>query len=485
MKQIFAVVVLLVCGIAITNAQSNRDYASINAQTIPGYTDSELKERLSKLTNKVVPPQLTSVVKSYINTYTVKKRQHTEIMLGKINMYFPVFEKYLLEQDMPTDLKYLPVVESALNPSAVSRSGAVGLWQFMPATGKENGLKINSLVDERRDPHKATQAALKYLGRLYKKYGDWSLALAAYNGGPGRVNRAIKRGRSKNFWRIRRYLPRETRNYVPAFIAATYVVHYYHNHNLQPRYPELELQLTATTKIFKRMSFQMISDITGVSMSTIKTLNPSYKQRFLPRNSRGSYLTLPQNAMATLLNKLGRPDARLNHIVSTPIPGPRSVMDDENFVKASYIVQPEETLEQIAEKYDCTPYDILQWNRMTQTALSPGQRLLLYRPKLDRKTLELLAPLPQQRIQLEGPQARALGYLPANNSKIRDISRKYGFSRMGKSGKYVYYQIRRRESLLEVADKFADVSLEDILKLNNIREGQPLQPGTRILIKKQ
>jgi len=231
-----------------TAIQSSYTYETI----IPTFTDSEIRDRLSRITSSVAPPRFTSVVKSYINTYTVKKRQHTEAMLGRISIYFPMFEKYLSENNLPVDLKYLSIVESALNPKAVSRSGAVGLWQFMPPTGKENGLKINSTVDERRDPHKSTLAAAKYLKKQYKRYNNWELALAAYNGGPGRVNRAIKRGRSKNFWRIKRYLPKETQNYVPAFIAATYVVNYYPEHNLVPVYPEIDLQMTELIKIYKK-----------------------------------------------------------------------------------------------------------------------------------------------------------------------------------------------------------------------------------------
>ena len=175
---------------------------------------------------------------------------------------------------MPLDLKFLSVVESALNPMAVSRSGAVGLWQFMPATGREYGLKISRYVDERKDPVKSTLAAIKYLKKQYNRYGNWELALAAYNGGPGRVNRAIKRGRSKNFWRIRKYLPRETRNYVPAYIAATYIANFYHMHDLVPIYPDLELQLTESVKVYETLNFSEIEAITGTPEYIIEILNP-------------------------------------------------------------------------------------------------------------------------------------------------------------------------------------------------------------------
>ena len=310
MKKRFLTLLLLVLGSSGIFAQQ-QDYTTSN---IPTFTDAELLNRIRSVRNKVIPPRFDRIVKSYINTYTVKKRDKTERMLGQMDVYFPLFEHYLKQKNLPVDLKYLPVVESALNPRAVSRSGAVGLWQFMPPTGREYGLKINSLVDERKDPTKSTEAALKYLGRLYKKYGDWSLVLAAYNGGPGRVNRAIKRGRSKNFWRIRRYLPAETRAYVPAFIAATYIINFHHHHLLDPIPSDVDMRYTETTKIYQRISFQTISEITGTRMDLLEDLNPSYKQRFLPTNSKGNYLRLPAHRMASLMNYLGRPDASRNRL---------------------------------------------------------------------------------------------------------------------------------------------------------------------------
>ena len=275
-----AILLLLV---TTTFAQTPSEYPShaYSARLVPTYTDEELKERLSKISNKIIPPQLTSVVKSYIATYTVKKRDYTERMLGKMNVYFPIFEKYMLENNVPIDLKYLSIVESGLNPNAVSRSGAVGLWQFMPATGREYGLKNNSLVDERKDPHKSTQAALTYLKRLHRKFGDWSLALAAYNGGPGRVSRAIKRGKEQEFLAYSSLSAKRDAQLCACLssLRPTFA-HYYHNHNLTPPYPSLDMQLTATSKIYSRMSFQAISDLTGIPMSVIRALNPSYKQLF-------------------------------------------------------------------------------------------------------------------------------------------------------------------------------------------------------------
>lgn len=452
---------------------------------IPTYTDQELKERLSKIQSRVVPPQLTSVVKSYINTYTVKKRDKTERMLGKMNVYFPMFEKYMMERNVPVDLKYLSIVESALNPTAVSRSGAVGLWQFMPATGKEYGLKANSLVDERKDPNKSTRAAITYLKRLYNKYQDWSLALAAYNGGPGRVNRAIKRGRSKNFWRIRRYLPRETRAYVPAFIAATYIANYYHDHNLVPLYPSLDMQLTASSKVYQRISFQKVSDITGVSMDLIKRLNPSYKQRFFPTNRRGNYIVLPQKGMSVLLNYLGRPDEKLNHMVAQSIAGPSSMEFNPDFVRVNHIVRAGDSLEGLSRKYQCTVQTIMEWNRLPTSNVRPEQELVIYRPKNMSSKWKDMPSLPTLLRPVQINNLRDLEEeLPMSKADLLMSIRKYGYSQLTRSGKYYYYQIRRRESLADIADKFADVTIEDLMKLNKIKSSHQLKPGKKIIIRK-
>ncbi|MEL6867111.1 MAG: transglycosylase SLT domain-containing protein [Bacteroidota bacterium] len=485
MKQCLLIILLEMIFLSGGIAQANYSQSDAMHQRIPSYTEAELKARLNKIVNKVVSPRYNSVVRSYVNTYTVKKRAHTERMLGKVDMYFPLFEKYLLEGNMPTDLKYLPVVESALNPMAVSRSGAVGLWQFMPATGKENGLKINSLVDERKDPNKSTQAAMKYLGRLYRKYGDWSLALAAYNGGPGRVNRAIKRGRSKNFWRIRKYLPRETRNYVPAFIAASYIINFYHEHNLMPEYPDVEMQMAQTTKIYQRMSFQTISEITGTPMHIIKALNPSYKQRFIPSNRKGNYLRLPNQRIGTLLRYLGRPDEIPTSIVASPILGPQHHMYNDNFLKTTVVVGPNEDLAFLADKYNCKIQDIKDWNKLPRDRVSAGQRLLFFVPKVSGVDLlpVALPEFPVEAIRSNPFFEHQLPPVRSEYSVSGNLSKRYDLSRMSKNEKYVYYQLRRRESLLDVANRFPEVSLEELKRLNKLKDGQRLKPGTRIILK--
>ncbi|MGB1217331.1 MAG: lytic transglycosylase domain-containing protein, partial [Saprospiraceae bacterium] len=258
------------------------------------YTDADLRKRLAETKSEVIRPRLTPGVKSYVRTYTQRRRESTEVMIGRSAIYFPIFEKHLREAGLPTDLKYLPIVESALKPEARSPVGAGGLWQFMPSTGKMYGLKINSYVDERSDPNKASKAAADFLGDLYRQYGDWALVLAAYNAGPGRVNKAIRKGKSKNFWKIQKYLPKETQNYVPGFIAATYLMQNYEAHGMTAVMPEYDLQVTETTQIYSDMTFEKIAEVSRTPYYIVKALNPSYKKEIIKANAEeGAYLILP------------------------------------------------------------------------------------------------------------------------------------------------------------------------------------------------
>lgn len=479
-------------------ATNNYSVDAYSGMDIPTFTDGEIKDRLGQLTSAVAPPRFTPAVRSYIKTYTVKKRQHTEAMLGRTAMYFPMFEKYLAEQNMPIDLKYLSVVESALNPDAVSRSGAVGLWQFMPPTGREQGLKINSTVDERKDPHKSTKAAMKYLKRQYDKYNNWELALAAYNGGPGRVNRAIKRGRSKNFWRIKRYLPKETQNYVPAFIAATYIVNFYPDHNLIPSYPEIDLQLTELIKVYKRISFYEIEQMTGAPMHIIKALNPSYKKRYIPANRKGSNLVLPEQYMSALATQLGRPDSEIKRI-NRPrsIPAPEALEDySEGKHTVVHTVFNGDTYESIASYYGIDAEDLKKWNRHKGYRLYPGREINVYVAKLANNHrfvqmdgLPVMLPKPvtsnMNRFELlkhhkEQPKKATTKTAVRTMPKLKFIPTKF----ISDDG-YVYHTIGRDETIADIAGKYHDVSIGKILLLNDMKGGHGAKAGKRIKVKRK
>lgn len=256
------------------------------------YEPEVYMDRLKRLPNIMEMPY-NDIVQKFIDRYTGRLRRSVSYMLGASNFYMPIFEDALAAYDVPLELKYLPVIESALNPKATSRVGAAGLWQFMPSTGKQYGLEINSLVDERRDPVKASYAAARYLRDLYRIYGDWSLVIAAYNCGPQNVRKAIQRaGGEADYWTIYPYLPRETKGYVPAFIAANYVMNYYCEHNICPMRTTLPAK-TDTVVVTRDIHLKQIADVCGVNLEELRALNPQYRRDIVNGNSKPSVLRLP------------------------------------------------------------------------------------------------------------------------------------------------------------------------------------------------
>ena len=294
-----------------------RRYAALDdkadSRTGTQATDAEIIARLQSMPTTIEMPY-NSVVRSYIDMYTQRRRQLVENMLGLSHYYMPIFEEALDRHDMPMELKYLPVIESALNPVAVSRVGATGLWQFMLPTATGQGLEVNSLVDERRDPYKATDAAVRYLKQLHGTYGDWSLAIAAFNCGPGNVNKALRRagGGKKDFWEIYPFLPAETRGYVPAFIAANYVMTYYGAHDIAPALARRPI-VVDSVHVSRRVHFEQISEVMGISLDELRALNPQYRKDVIPGHIKPYPLVLPSlQAYAYIANE----DSIINHNAS-------------------------------------------------------------------------------------------------------------------------------------------------------------------------
>ncbi|MFK7903580.1 MAG: transglycosylase SLT domain-containing protein [Chitinophagales bacterium] len=253
------------------------------------YSDEHYRSRINNLAqNCQLPITYNKYVRTFIEVYTHRKRDVSSRILGKVNIYFPIIEKIFLEEGVPLDLKYLAATESALNQHAVSRAGAVGLWQFMPATGRENGLTVNSYVDERIDPYKATKAAARFFKKLHRKYSDWFLVIAAYNCGPGNVNKAMRRTGGHNYWTIRRALPRETRGYVPSYIACVYFINYYYDHYLEAEYPPYGTAYAnaETIPVYGPLNIQSVADATGANLFELEHLNASMKKRYLPAGQR-------------------------------------------------------------------------------------------------------------------------------------------------------------------------------------------------------
>jgi len=259
----------------------------------PTYSREEYIDRLSRMPC-IMEMAYNEVVQKFIDRYSGRLRHSISYMLGASNFYIPIFEEALEAYQLPLELKYLPIIESALNPKAVSRVGAAGLWQFMPATGKQYGLKLNSLVDERRDPLKSSYAAAHYLRDLYKIFGDWNLVIAAYNCGPENINKAIRRsgGDNKDYWHIYPYLPRETRGYVPAFIAANYIMTYYSQHNICPMTTRLPAK-TDTVMVSRNVHLEQIAEMVGLNIDLLRSLNPMYRRDIVPGATEPSPIRLP------------------------------------------------------------------------------------------------------------------------------------------------------------------------------------------------
>lgn len=345
----------------------------------PSFSDSIFAARIEAL-NKKTPLDLVfnPYVKQYIDVYTTRRRDQLSRMMGLGAYYFPLFEEVLDQFDLPIELKYLTIVESALNPKAKSWAGATGLWQFMYATGKEYDLKVSSYVDERMDPYKSTVAACKFFEKSYAVYRDWSLVLASYNSGRGNVNKAIRRaGGEKNYWRIRRFLPKETRSYVPAFIAVCYAMNYASEHKVYMTKPTLSDGPTDTLRVHYQINLDYVSTTLDIPLAELEFLNPAYKINIIPNiQGRNYYLRLPQDKIGVFVaneEEIYSHFIRLDKEKSNKYP--KYSEQDERIV---YRVKSGEYLGKIAKRFGCSVKKIQQWNNLKNDGIRVGQKLVLY-----------------------------------------------------------------------------------------------------------
>ena len=347
---------------------------------IPVFDDSIYQQRIEALARETtIPLTYNSHVRSFIDLYANRLRTQSSRMLGLSYVYFPMFEEVLDQYNLPLELKYLAMVESALNPVAGSRAGAKGLWQFMLGTGKDYGLKVTTLIDERYDPIKETVAACQYLQSLYARYDDWFLVLAAYNSGPGTVNKAILRaGGVRNYWAIWPYLPKETRGYVPAFIAVNYVMNFATEHNLYPINPGLLLHGTDTVIVHDYLTFDQINEYVGVPMEDIVFFNPQYTKRIIPASADNlCELRLPMKYALrfvqledSIYTYQSKAEVRREEIVEQV----KEVSDS-----FTHVVKKGESLGGIAKKYNVSVSNIKSWNRLKNDTIHVGQKLVIYR----------------------------------------------------------------------------------------------------------
>ena len=344
----------------------------------PYFPDSVYIDRLVKMPT-VMEMAYNEVVRKYIDTYVEgKMREKVSYMLGAANFYIPIFEEALEAYGLPLELKYLPIIESALNPSAVSRAGAAGLWQFMTSTAKIYGLTVNSLVDERRDPIKSTWAAARYLKDLYDIYKDWNLVIAAYNCGPGNVNKAIKRTEDKaDYWEIYYNLPKETRGYVPAFIAANYVMTYYCDHNICPMQTDLSMT-TDTIHVNRQLHFKQIAEVCDIPMDEIRDLNPQYRRDIIPGNSQECILRLPNEHLYTLISNMDsvynhKKDQLFTHRATVNLKETTSAKQASAVVY--HKIRSGDTLSTIARRYGTTVSRIKKLNGLKNNNIRAGKTI--------------------------------------------------------------------------------------------------------------
>jgi membrane-bound lytic murein transglycosylase D len=471
---------------------------------VPEYDDDTYKERLEKL-NRETPIELTynKTVRSYIDLYAVKKRELTSKILGLKEIYFPIFEEYLDKYDMPMELKYLAVVESALNPTAGSRAGAKGLWQFMYYTGKIYGLKVTSLTDDRFDPYLATDAACRHMKDLYNIFGDWSLVMAAYNSGAGNVNKAIRRaGGVKNYWAIWPYLPRETRGYVPAFIAVTYVMNYAPEHNLYPLDPGILFNGIDTVNVHQPLAFDQVSEMLGVPMDDLKFLNPIYKTNLIPAyDGKVFNLRLPLEFIDDFVDN----EQALYQYKS------KSGLEKEKILaeikKASertvHIVRSGENLGLIANKYGTSVSRLKSWNGLRSNTIHPGQRLIVYpssnytyTPTTTSSSSSKTSRDPDYHIVRRGEnlgliakkygcsvsQLKSWNNLSSNTIHPDQKLKVYGGNTDVSGDKIIYYTVKKGDTLWDIAQQYKGVSVKDIQQLNNLNNASRLQPGQKLKI---
>ncbi|MDR0833122.1 MAG: LysM peptidoglycan-binding domain-containing protein [Candidatus Symbiothrix sp.] len=480
--------------------------------------DARYVERLSKLNNIIELPY-NEIVRNCIDGYVGKRSNQVERMLGLSDFYFPMIEESLEKNGLPHELKYLAVIESALNPSIQSRARATGLWQFMLVTGKEYGLEINSLVDERCDPQKATDAACKYLKDMYRKYGDWTLAIASYNCGSGNVQKAIRRAGGKtDYWAIYPYLPKETRMYVPLFIAATYAMNYAGEHDLHAIAPEIPLDVD-TIMVTTQIHFDQIAAVLNVDKEVIAMLNPQYKQEIIPGNSQPRVLKLPSHHAYAYIDQA---DDVYNHR-RDEIFSNRTYAGDFGFgshssgelIKKYHKVKKGETLASISNKYGVSSKSVKKWNRLKSNKLKLGKSLVIYiedfsEPAPAFKPTPTPAYLAQTTptttpaevnvdmdatnepvlneavmAELEAQLTNAVSsqvYADAYpTSSVQETNTKATKAKATTSSQSRTYKVKKGDSLYSIAAKFSGVSTQDLRQANKIK-GSALKVGQTIRI---
>lgn len=469
------------------NSQAALQYQDISSENI----DSIYYFRLKAITDQTLFPLVYNPqIRNYIDLYT-KRYKSMSILLGLSQYYFPLFEEALDRNNCPLELKYLAVIESALNPTAVSRAGATGLWQFMYNTGKMYDLNVSTWVDDRRNPLKSTEAAARHLSDLSKMFwGDWVLAIAAYNCGPGNVTKAIQRSGGKtDFWEIYNYLPKETRGYVPAFYGAMYAMKYYDKYGIIPA--DIKMDMTDTVHINNKLNFQQIAAVINIPMEKLMSFNPQYKRNVIPASSETYVLTLPVEYISLFVaNK----DSIYNYNTSLYFPTQNiaeavfaSAEEASTSVSTKYkfhTVKSGESLSIISSKYKISVSELSRINNKKSSMIHPGDKLIVGYVKVPVENKELKnneIPTTDSglaaKIDTDSLQNTVLDTFQTTFAKEKTLT-----NYKNNSPTYLIYKIAKGDTLWNIAQRFQTASVEDIKKINNLNANDPLIVGKTLRI---
>jgi membrane-bound lytic murein transglycosylase D len=401
----------------------------INSEKDKKETESDLIQARLKILNEKSPIDLVynKAVENSINSYLKKNKKLVSRMVGLAPQYFPMFESCLDKYDIPLEFKYLAIVESALNPRARSRSGAKGLWQFMYATGKQYNLNVTSYLDERQDPYKSTEAACQYFAKLYEMFGDWNLVLAAYNGGPGYLSRTMAKTGLYDYWQLRPYLRRETRGYVPAFVAVNYVMNFYQEHGIEIELPQNFIAQTDTITLKTQIEFSVLAELICISKEIISQLNPSITKGVFPKNTN---ITLPSDVMIDFVVNEQAVYTFIKAVEQKEI-----LINETRFV---YVVKQGDYLGKIAQQNGVPINDIRKWNKLKNDKLTIGKKLVLFLKDDFITTVQK---------KIENP----------------------------------VYIVKQGDTLWDIANKYEGISVSELMRHNNLNSNQ-LKPGEKILL---
>ncbi len=463
-------------------------------ETVPSFSSETVASRMAVL-DRNTPFDLVynNTVQGFIDLYAARRRDISTKVLGMSELYFPMIEEHLAKYDIPLEMKYLAIVESALNPVAISRAGAGGLWQFMVGTGKMYGLDVSSYQDERFDPYKATDAACRYLKSLYKTFGDWQLALAAYNSGPGNVNKAIRRsGGQKDFWAIKAFLPKETQGYVPAFIAVNYVMNYASEYNIYPKKPLITFFETDTVGVNRRLDFKALSQVIDMPVEDIAFLNGTYKLKEVPENGQKHYVILPVSKVGLFManedvayaqSEIKRYEPELIASTNSTTPeGTEGKVVWETTWK-THKVRKGESLGSIADKYNVSLADLRKWNKIKNTRIVPGQTLKV-QAKV-KKTVYEAKPQPSATPEAKNATSQNSeageeeNYQETKETTVKPAAPKPTATT---EPKFKYYTVQKGDTLTKIASA-KGVTVNEIKHLNKGLKENKLAVGQKIKIK--